>query len=445
MKKIFRKFDGWSNLFTNLGVDGKDKTMANEILHLPLTEIKASNIYAGDDIARRIVEIVPTYATKKWIDLIGDFTGKDEIIKNIKKLNVKSKFKEAWIDARVYGGAVILLVMDDKKENWFNPIGNLNKRKIQSLIVYNRHQIINGTKITDDPESNNFGFPETFILQHKNNIGSELNNLEIHHSRFIRFDGLRLPDRMFISNQYWHDSVLSAVYQIVSDYAQVNKSIVNLVMDYRSNILKIRGLADKISNVDTTNVLSERIQILNLLKSVLRTTVLDFDDEEYEQNTPQNMAGLNDLIRFVTDRLVTASGIPHTILLGESPSGLAATGRSEENSFYEDIANKQTEFLESKIDYFFDILFSGNPPSNFRWEFAPIKENTEKEKAEISELMSRSDERYYNAGIVTAAEIASSRFGGHRFSVNTELDLSLRNESNEIPEPQLENENEEEN
>src|SRR4030042_1151549 len=80
------------------------------------------------------------------------------------------------------------------------------------------------------------------------------------------------------------------------------------------------------------------------------------EGEEYEKKTPA-LGGLDTCIKTVCNRLVSATSMPHTILLGESPSGLGASGDSEKIDWYDYISNRQNLRLKPGLIKVFDRIF----------------------------------------------------------------------------------------
>ena len=63
--------DGWENVFTNLGVKGKDKRTGAMMNYRPLTEKEVEDLHDGDDIAERVVNLIPIEGTRDWIGTGG--------------------------------------------------------------------------------------------------------------------------------------------------------------------------------------------------------------------------------------------------------------------------------------------------------------------------------------------------------------------------------------
>ena len=58
--------------------------------------------------------------------------------------------------------------------------------------------------------------------------------------------------------------------------------------------------------------------------------------------------------------------------------------------------------------------------------FNPLWQMTEAERVDIRLKQSQADVAYINAQVLTPEEVASSRFGGDAYSIETKLDLEAR-------------------
>ena len=67
--------------------------------------------------------------------------------------------------------------------------------------------------------------------------------------------------------------------------------------------------------------------------------------------------------------------------------------------------------------------FAGIEPDNWSIQFVPLWQNTEEQEAIVRKIVAETDAIYLDRGVLDAAEVAVSRFGGNRWSMNTEVDL----------------------
>ena len=84
---------------------------------------------------------------------------------------------------------------------------------------------------------------------------------------------------------------------------------------------------------------TERFFFFFLLKGLNGMLVLD-KDEEYDSKS-YTFGGLPEMMREFSIQTSGAADIPYTILFGQSPAGLNATGEHDTRNYYDGIATKQ--------------------------------------------------------------------------------------------------------
>ena len=104
---------GWFNQLTGLGVQGKDKRLGMQISWVRLLEPDVEELYAMDDVAGRVVSIVPEMGTRNWINIkVGEEDGgndkKDEIDDEITRLYLKNVLLPAIIVVKLMEGSLVL-------------------------------------------------------------------------------------------------------------------------------------------------------------------------------------------------------------------------------------------------------------------------------------------------------------------------------------------------
>jgi phage-related protein (TIGR01555 family) len=418
--------DGIENVVTGLNKKAKDKKVNVSVNPDILSQKEAENLYQISDTARKIVDKVAGEGTRKWIEVTNASPEeKESFISEFKRLNAKKVFKKAWRWSRLYGGACLLINADDVDSNNLDKELNLSRNtKINSLVVLHRYELMADiTSIETDISSENFGLPKYYNLNTRNKGEQK----KIHYSRLIRFEGKELPQDLFVKNQYWNDSVLSAISLPILNHSQSHDAIASIIHDFRQRILKIDGLMNMLAN-DEDGLISKRMEMQDLIKSIFKTDLLDKEDELDIIGTP--LSGVPDLIELINNRLVVASGFPHTILLGESPKGtLNNTGDSQNRDWYDFISDQQEEVMHGPMQKLIELLMeSKEGPTNgsineeIGFDFVPLKQATEKERAEIEKIVAEKDTLYIQNQVVLPEEVRNSRFGGEKYSQDTTID-----------------------
>lgn len=422
------KQDSFANVLTGLGVKGKDRRLSVVLLAEIMTDQVLEEFLRASKMARIIIERIPLDGTRKWININNIEADLElKIETDMKRLRVRKAFREAWQKSRLYGGSIIFMGINDGEE-LSEPVNKNEISDISNLIVFGKDELdISSPQIDDDLNSQNFGMPITYRINSTRGTKTIKNQI-IHHTRVLRFDGEFLPVRSFITNNYWHDSVLNSLLNPIRNYSTSNDSIVVVLNDFRIGVLKMTDLIEKLSG-DCEKGEDEIRRRLSLLKetiSVLGIMVIN-EEETYEQNTPQ-LNGVDKLLDKVVDRLVAETGIPRIILLGESPSGMQSTGSTELKNYYDNVSCQQEDKIRPNLDLFFEYIFTskqgptgGSFPESFSYNFNSLFQLTEKEASETKKNMAEADMKYLEGGVLDATEIALSRFGGDTFNQETTL------------------------
>jgi phage-related protein (TIGR01555 family) len=211
-----------------------------------------------------------------------------------------------------------------------------------------------------------------------------------------------------------------------------------MMEDFVNGVLKIPNLTTIMaSQCGDQNVL-KRLNILNLSKSTTNTMLLD-GDETYEKLST-NVSGVADLIDRFMQALSAVSKVPCTLLFGRSPAGMNATGESETRNFYDAIKTEQETklrgVLEKLIRYIMiskDGPFDGIEPEFWSLQFVPLWQNTQEQDALTRRTVAETDAIYIDRGVLTPEEVAISRYGGNKWSMNTEIDTAMRERMAEDP------------
>jgi phage-related protein (TIGR01555 family) len=435
-----RENTGWFNQLTGLGKQSKDKRLGANYQWLPMQEQDAEDLYAADDIGAKVVDLIPDEGTREWIEIKGNDDQSREAAEDVKgeteRLQVKQKFNKAWKWARNYGGAGIFLAVDDREEDLSEPLNINNLSEIKTLTVLSRWEL-HPHDINRDIASDNFGLPESYLLTPRT---ARSDTPIIHHSRILRFDGVDLPRIVKERNDFWGDSVLNRLYNALRNFNLSHDSIAAMMQDYKLTVLKIRNLADIIGSGDKDK-LKDRIQMMDLTKSVLGSIVIDAEDEDF-MNLTTNLSGIPQLLQEVDARLVAATGMPHTIILGEGATGqFGNSGQSEDANFKDMVASQQEVNLTKPIDRIIELIqLQKRGPSNGKvnpeitWNFKPLWQLDDKEIAEVRKITAETDKIYIEQGVLDTDEVALSRFGGDEYSLETTIDKEAREEQQETKE-----------
>lgn len=423
------RLDGLANALTGMGTS-RDKsryTSAQPIIFLTQEELE--NLY-GEWIPKRIVDIVAEQSTRKGFKVLfgGDGAAAEEVTgieQVIEDLYILENFLLASKNARLYGGACILLYINDGRSA-NQPVDKNNIRSIEGMEVLDRWQI--APVIT---EENLYDYSQaTYYQIISGDLIQQPELTKIHKDRILRFDGEWLPYRVRQRNYGWGMSSLQAVYDSFKHYWTGLNSAATLLSEFDIFVHKLRGLSTMLAAGKESDVRG-RLVLNDMSKSIYRGYAIDAEKEELEFIS-RNFAGISEILEKLRIDIIGASQIPHTILFGESPSGLGATGRSEERDFAKFLGDYQATHYKRQLQKLMEYIMlskmgptNGRMPDSWRIKFNNLFELNERELADVRARVAAVDGRYIQLGVLHPQEVADARFGGSEWSMETVLDPSL--------------------
>ncbi len=452
-----QKQDGWENTITSLGT-ARDKRSGTRIKVTPFqaARTKFDEMYHGDDTSATIAELPPGEMTREWITMqVDDSVDADvrteadveekmltakKVMQSLDDLMAKSIMKQGLTWARVHGGALVFLGVDDGVEDLTEPLDLDRVKSLDFLTVFDRWEVRVQTT-NDEMRTKNFGKPETYTMQASTETGLRtVEAEEIHASRFIRFDGVPTTRFRMARNNGWSDSVYVRMEETLQDYGISWSGITHLLQTANQAVLKMKGLSDAICESESTLVL-DRMTAMDLCRSIVRMIPIDAEDEDF-MNVSTSFAGIPETIDRLMLRVASAARMPATLLFGQSPAGLNATGDSDIRFFYDQIKAKQEDVLRPALDRLLEVIFAakdgptgGKEPENWSYKFNPLWQMTDEQEANVKKTTAETDQIYLTEGVLDQDEVAQSRFGGDAYSTETVLDTAKRAEEPDEPEP----------
>jgi phage-related protein (TIGR01555 family) len=421
--------DGLQNVLIGMGT-GRDKsqyTKTTATVFLPQEDLE--NLY-GEWLPRRIVDIYADQATRKGFKVLfgGEGVRAEEvqgIEQTIEDLYILEHLNLAAKNSRLYGGACLLLFIDDGRPAYM-PVDKRNIRRVEELECLDRWQI--APVIT---EENLYDYSKaTYYQIISGDLINEPTLSYIHKDRILRFDGDWLPYRVRQRNYGWGMSSLQTVYDSFRHYWTGLNSAATLLTEFDIFVHKVRGLAAMLAAGKESSI-RDRLQVNDMSKSIYRGYAIDAEKEELEFIS-RNFGGIGEVLEKLRVDIIGASKIPHTVLFGESPGGLGSTGRSEERDFAKTLADYQSVHFKRPMKKLMEYIMlskegptQGKLPESWRISFNPLFELNEREMADVRARVAAVDGRYIQLGVLSPKEVADARYGGSEWSMELTLDPTV--------------------
>lgn len=418
--------DGYANTLSGLGIPnpgagGLGPQSGNVFIKpcaLRAPELRA--LYDGNWVARRIVDTFPEQALRRpTIVEPGGFDNFDKVNNSSRYPN--GAFKHALKMGRLFGGAVIVIGSVNSGAGLAEPLP-AGKQDISFLEVVGKYDLASRERYdANDPDPLLRGRTRVFEV-----MQGRLRGLRIHVSRMIFCEGD--TQARFLYDQTDIDfpwqSCLEVVNDVMGAYGISWTAVGHLIQESSMAWLKLRGLADMLTTEDKT-VVDARMQLLSVGRQVARTIFLDAGDadsngEEFGR-TAVSFAELPALLQEFTHTIAGASGIPESVLMKQSPSGMNATGEMDIRQFYDAVGEYRQNSVKPKFDQLLEVTGSVT-----MYTFPSLWEPTDAQAADIRVKNTGADQVLYMINAVTAAQILKSRVKDGTLGITIEdLDVAV--------------------
>lgn len=377
------------------------------------------------------------------------------LMSKLDELDARKAIWTALCYERAYGGAAILIGAQDGKD----PSQPLNEDLISSVDWLNVFSGGKDGEITAwsyyvDMKSPKFGQPETYVIR---NIGMPVSSslpiagqpipmtgpaktyetqFLVHESRLLIFPGNSVSRRARYENRGWGDSVFTRVDEVLSQYNQTWSGVATLMSEFSQAVLKVPGLSAALAGRNTAagnRPITARAQAIQQTRSLVRMLFID-EKEEFARDTA-TVTGIADVLEAFALRLAAAADMPVTLLMGQSPAGMSATGESDIRFFYDRVAAKQKLRLVPQLRRLACLLMrakdgptEGEEPEDWQLKCCPLYQMSEKEQADLRYVVAQTDAIYIDKQVLSPEEVAASAYGGAEWTMERAIDADGREE-----------------
>lgn len=393
------------------------------------------NLYYEDDLCAKVVnKIVDAAMRQGWgVELRStsdvqpdakDVKRRAEVIlRRARELQADTNITQACKWGRLQGGAAVLIGADGS-----DPATPLNPRmpgRIQFLTSLERQELV-PSAWSSEFGSRYFGQPAIWNF-YPQGVASASITPKIHTSRLMKFEGLPVSKRERLAQAGWGLSVLVPVIEVIRDGQQNWRSVSLILAQAHQAVFKMKNLVDMIANGGAT-LLQQRMEIVNLARSISRAVLVDADTEEFEYHSA-SLSGLDTILDKTWQRIASAADMPVTLLMGTSPAGMNATGESDIQQWYDSVQAYRTTSIEPQLEWLVRIIAAeqGDPnPGDWCITWPSLWQMSPGEEADYRAKVAQTDAVYIDKGVVEPEEITASRYGSGGWSAETYVDLELR-------------------
>jgi phage-related protein (TIGR01555 family) len=392
-------YDRLVNLVSGLGTS-KDKAAGSSFLLALLDRTQLDAAYRGDWIARKIIDVPPFDETREWRDWQAEKPQIEALEKEEARVGLPFKVARARKRARLYGGSVLYMGVDQGQPEQPLNIEAVRKGALKYVHALSRHEITAG-EIDRDPQSEFYGEPLEYTLSTR---GGEV--VKIHPSRVVRFIGAEIPDEN-LAPDGWGDSALQAVNDAVQHAGLAAGGIASLLTEAKVDIIRVPDFMASLGAKDYRDRIIERFSLANTAKSMVNAVLLDKEEEWAQKQV--SFAQMPEILNTYLQIASGAADIPATRLLGQTPGGLQSTGESDVRNYYDRVSADQKLTLGPALSRLDEVLIRsalGNRPPDVHYIWAPLWQVSETEKADIADKKAKAIKSIHDTGLVPDAAFA---------------------------------------
>lgn len=396
----------WRNTITGQGTDrDKGAAWSIDIAATLVTDPEKTALFHRDYMARRVVEMLPSQALKKGFSL----TSKEDndlavsVQEDLKELGYTPKAKEAWIWARNYGGAVIIMGLSGPANEPSKP-----DEKPQWLEVLDRRWVTVHS-FDHDSASPHYGKPLTWNVS--NPLAVTGASRIVHRDRMLFFPGLMTADDVSASLGYWQMSLHDLAIQAIADYHAAWGNAGALLANAHQGVFKIKGFANLVAS-NNREVALARLQVVDVYRSILRSIVVDKDGEDFEYKTA-SLTGVSDLMQQFQQMIASVARTPVTVLMGQSPAGMNATGESDFRLFADMTEDERQNYHDPIVMQLAERLARARgaerAPADLEIVYPSVWTPSPKESADIRTAQANADKAAIDSQMFYPEEVAIFR------------------------------------
>jgi len=409
VKRTAMKMDRWINPSSDFG--GASDPMMRTYFgrDFTITQSELDNLYEGDWVARRAIDIHAKDATREWVTLTHDSDLKkaQNVTDDMVRLNVQAKFKEAIILARLYGGCAMIIGAFDGQEV-DQPLGTIDR--VEWIENVDRFHAYPSTWY-QNPLDPRFGTPETYTIQRLSVVGSF--TAQVHESRIIRFEGNYLPPRLRIRNFGWSAPVFQSIREALRQFGVSTQSGASVLQDFITLKVQINNLTELLTTETGEEELVNRLAVMASERSNHNLAVYGEDEAIEKMGTP--ITGLTDLIDLYLDVMSAAAEVPKSRFFHNETGRLGGDGgEADKITHYDNIAAFQKNDLSAPLQRLIDIVAEplGYEEGSIKHQWDSLWQLSEADQAKQYADTAAGDASYIQNGVLEPEEVAINRFGG---------------------------------
>lgn len=387
--------DGYTNVLNKYGTT-QDNSEAYRYEREPIIpDMQLTSLYEGNGLFSKIIDTPAEEALKRGFNLNLNSDELDNFVEEcLDELEWEEKAATAIKWARLYGGSIIVMLIDDGR-GLEEPVDWQNIKSIDELRVFERAVVqpdYASLYMQDYGGKGNvnrtskFGEPEFYY------VTSMYGSFMVHESRCLVFRNGVLPEQ--VSNttyQMWGMPEYIRIKRALRETVTAHTDATKLLERSVQAIYSMKNLASLLATDDGEDQVVRRLEVIDMARGLLNSIAIDADGENYDFKSI-SFSGVKDVIDSTCNMLSALTNIPQTLLFGRSPAGENATGASDLENYYNFVERIQKLMLKRNLRYLLDVVFRAGVASgeideepDYKLVFNPLWSLSDAEQATVEQ------------------------------------------------------------
>lgn len=360
---------------------------------------------AQDPLIRAGIETIADDMTRKFIELTSkgdeDLSKKIAVLESdLQNFRIKSLFNRALSLTGYMGGCLVYIDMgelddEEKRTPLYLDSTTFKRGSLRGFKIIEPINVYPGVYNSSDPTADNYFNPETWFVLGK----------EYHKSRFLYFAQNEVPLLLKPLYNFFGISLSQQVLEYVQNFTENRRSAQRLLNKFSLTIWKT-DMSAFLSGGDC-NSLTQRVKYFNAQRNNDGTALIDKELEDMVQiNTP--LSGVTDIVSMSLDLAPVILGISKDKYFGDLPKGLNASSEGTNRIYYDKIQSLNEKISYDNVEKVIKILqlnHFGEIDDNISFQFAPLWEMDERERAEINKIHADTAAVYVDRGCLSQEEV----------------------------------------
>lgn len=338
--------------------------------------------------------------TRNWIEVKSRKEGDhdpaiDEMERALEKYDVKRLMHEAVRQDSMFGVAHIFIdtgaIGDELSKPLFLDPRKISKGSLKAFRVVDPTWVYPALYNTRRPLQKGFYKPQAWFV-----MGDTVDE-----SRFMDIVSRPVPDILKPSYNFGGLSLTQLMEDYVTDWRDAKKNVIKILRTLRMRALK----TDMDARLQEPGQFDKRIKLFTQYQDNFGIWALDTQEDLLHMQT--SLSDLSNLLSNYQDQLCMPARITNLKLLGNAPAGLNASGDSELATWHETVSGYQDGEMRRPLENIFKLIQLsefGAINDDIYFEFKPLDEISEKERAEINEIKVRTVTTASDAQLVNSEE-----------------------------------------